>query len=91
MSTHQFLVLNFFGSKTALVKSKILVRTASNLIETLKQWVINCINSMLSLASSKSSNEIDTVSVDDVEKIVSEIASEDENWCPPEVNLKTYS
>jgi predicted neutral ceramidase superfamily lipid hydrolase len=46
---------------------------------------------MLSLASSKSSNEIDTVSVDDVEKIVSEIASEDENWCPPEVNLKTYS
>lgn len=38
----------------------------------------------LSSASTLSSNEIDTVSVDDVGKLASEIAPEYENWCPPE-------
>ena len=74
------------------MKSKILVRMTSNQIET-----PNCIcqdkvepKAELSSAStiSASSNEIDTVSVDDVEKLASEIAPEDENWCAPEENYR---
>ena len=58
----------------------------SNQIETQ-----NCLSqdkveseAQLSSDSTKSSKEIDTVSVEDVEKLASEIAPEYKNWCPPE-------